>query len=241
MQELIKPISHYIDVDEIASSIQRLSIEELLTYLSQYGIMVWRIASDIFIAVDFESKNRNLRRVSIVSAPISKDSLLELALETTYGIKLYSEQDLRNILKGILIHKEYCHALGFLLPCEFEVKVIDRNKNIVGIADVVCGDYIIELKSGTSFRKGHAYQLLIYMDLLRKQQGFLVYKNRVLEFSLNADHKLLSEAYMRLYKIYDNISVLAKNLQRYRNKVIKRFNMKVDDIIERLNGLGLIV
>ena len=238
MQEFIKPIRHYIDVDKIANSVQRLSVEELLTYLGQYRIMVWRIAPNIFIAMDFESKNKHLHRVSIVSTPINEDSLLKLALETTYGVKLYSEQDLRNILKGIIIHKEYCHALGFLLPCKFEVKIANRSKGVVGIADVVCGDYVIELKSGTNLRKSHAYQLLIYMDLLRKQQGFLVYENKVLKFSLNTDRKLLSEAYEKLYKIYNNIYALAKDLQRYRNRVIKKFNVKIDEVIKKLNDLG---
>jgi len=238
MKEFIKPIRHYIDVDKIMNAIQRLSIEELLTYLGQYGITVWEIVSDLFIAIDFESKNKHFRRVSIVSTPINEDSLLKLALETAYGVKLYSEQDLRNILKGILIHKEYCYTLGFLLPCEFEVRVMDKSKSIVGVADLVCGDYVIELKSGMNFRKSHAYQLLIYMDLLGKQQGFLVYEDKVFEFSPSNTHKLLSEAYERLHKIYNDIHVLAKNLHRYEDRVIRKFNVKVGNIIKRLNDLG---
>lgn len=238
MKEYIKPIQHYVDIYRITSSIQKLSIEYLLTYLSQYGIMVWKIDPNIFIALDFESRHKYLRRVSMVSIPTSEDSLLKSALEIAYGVKLYTEPELRNILRGIIIHREYCHALGFLLPCESEVKVIDKDKGIVGIADLVCGDHVIELKSSTNFKRAHAYQLLIYMDLLHKEYGFLVYKDKVLSFSLSTDSMLLSEAYERLYEIHSKVYGLAKKIQDYKSEVLKTFNMRVDEIIKKLNDLG---
>jgi len=230
-----------VDVDKISNSIQKLAIEELLTYLGQHGILVWRVAPNVFIALDYETRHKNLYRVSIVSIPLSEDFLLKSALEITYGVKLYTGQDLRNILRGLVIHKEYSHALGFLIPCETEVKIVNRSKGIVGIADIVCEDCVIEIKSGSTLRKEHIYQLLIYMDSLHKPYGFLVYEDRVLEFSLDKNLGLLSEAYKRLYEVYDKIRSLAKNLPHYKDKFLKRFNMKLDEIIERLNNLTLIV
>lgn len=229
-----------MDVNRISSSIQKLAIEEVLTYLGQYGVFVWKIAPNVFIALDYETKYKNLYRASIVSIPLSEDFLLKSALEITYGVKLYTEQDLRNILRGLIVHREYSHALGFLIPCEFEVKIVCRNKGIVGIADIVCGNYVIEIKTSSSLRKEHIYQLLIYMDLLRKPQGFLVYEDKVVEFSLDENLDLLSEAYKRLHEIYGKIHSLAKNLPHYKNKFLKRFNMKIDEIIEKLNNLTFI-
>lgn len=229
-----------MDVDKISSSIQKLAIEKVLTFLGQYEVFVWKIAPNVFIALDYETKHKNLYRASIVSIPLSEDYLLKSALEITYGVKLYTEQDLRNILRGLTIHKEYGHALGFLIPCEFEVKIASRSKGVVGIADIVCGNYVIEIKTSSSLRKEHIYQLLIYMDLLHKPQGFLVYEDEVLEFSLDKNLNLLFEAYRRLHEIHSKIHSLAKNLSRYRDKFLKRFNMKIGEIIKRLNNLTFI-
>ncbi len=229
-----------MDVDKISSSIQKLAIEELLTYLGQHGVLVWRVAPNVFIALDYETRHKNLYRASIVSIPLNEDYLLKSALEITYGVKLYTEQDLRNILRGLVIHKEYGHILGFLIPCESEVKIVNRSKGIVGITDIICGDCVIEIKSSSNLRKEHMYQLLIYMDLLRKPYGFLVYEDKVFEFSLNKNLDLLSEAYKRLYKIYNKIHSLTKNLPYYKNNFLKRFNMKISEIIERLDNLSFV-
>jgi len=156
----IKPLSYYLDVNTIVRSIQKLDIEEILSYLGQYGIIVWKIDPGIFVALDYETRFRRFHKVSTIQFQ-RKEDILKLALETIYGVKIYTESDLRNILKGLVIHREYSNALGFLLPCETEVKVIDVDKHIVGIADIVCNDCIIEVKA--SFRsiprREHIYQL----------------------------------------------------------------------------------
>ena len=240
MRRYVKPIRYYVDVDRISSSIQKLAIDEVLTYLGRYGIFVWKIAPNIFVALDYETKHKDLYRASFVSIPLSEDFLLKSALEIAYGVKLYTEQDLRNILRGLVIHREYGNALGFLIPCEFEVKIVDRSKGVVGIADIVCENYVIEIKTGSSLKRRHIYQLLMYMDLLRKPQGFLVYEDKVLEFSLDENLDLLSEAYERLHEVYSRIHSLAKNISYYRDKFLKKFNMKVSEIIERLDNLTLV-
>jgi len=58
------------------------------------------------------------------------------------------------------------------LSCETKVKVIDEVKGVVGVADLVCGDYVLELKSSTRIRMNHVYQLLIYGFATHKE-GFL--------------------------------------------------------------------
>jgi len=99
--------------------------------------------------------------VSSVSNPLNEENLLKLALEKVYGVKLYTEQDLRNILRGLIIHREYVHALGFVIPCKSEVKVIDKNRKVIGLVDLACGNFIIEIKSSFVLKQEHIYQLLI--------------------------------------------------------------------------------
>ncbi len=241
LQNAIKPLCYYVDVDEIVRSVQKLNLEELLTYLGQYGMVVWRIAPNLFVALDHETKHKNLRRVSILSIPLSRDNLLKLALELAYNVKLYTETDLRNILQGLIAHKEYSYSLGFVIPCMVEVKVVNKTKKIVGIADIVCNDSVIELKLGSHLRREHVYQLLIYMDLLQKQHGFLVYKDKVFKYSLKTNPNILSEAYARLHEIYHKVNLLAKRLPSYKNVFLNRFSMKVHDIMKRLDELTLVV
>jgi len=237
-RNFVKPIRHYVDVNAITSSVQGFSLDQLLSYLGQYGITAWRVARNIFAVLDFESKSKHLRRISAVSIPVNEDSLIRFALEMSYGIKLYTLQDLRNILRGMITHRMYGTALGFLLPCEAEVKIIDDSREVVGVADLVCGDYVLELKSSTKTRIGHVYQLLIYMDLLNKKEGFLVYEDKVIELALDTHKRLLSNAYNRLNKIYNTAHTISKNIHLYENKVLRKFNMRVGEILKMVKELG---
>jgi len=240
VRNFVKPIRHYVDVNAITSSVQGFSLDQLLSYLGQYGITVWRVARSIFAVLDFESKSRHLRRISAVSIPVNEDSLLRFALEMSYGVKLYTLRDLRNVLRGMIAHRMYGAVLGFLLPCEAEVKIMDESRGVVGVADLVCGDYVLELKSSTKTRIGHAYQLLIYMDLLNKKKGFLVYEDKVIELVLDAHKRLLSNAYNRLNKIYNTVHTIFKNIHLYENKMLRRFNMRVGELLKMLEDLGFI-
>jgi len=238
-ETFVKPISHYVNVSKIIESIQKLSPENLLMYLSNHDILVWKVSTDLFIAFDHESKHKNLYRVSAVSIPLNEENLLKLSLEKIYGVKLYTERDLRNILRGLIIHKEYVHALGFVIPCESEVKVMDKNKRVVGSVDLACGNFIIEIKSSFALKQEHIYQLLIYMDVLNKPYGFLVYYDKIFKFSLDKEQDKLLEAYNRLRKIYDKVSSLAENISHYENYILKRFNIKIGELMKKLDSLGL--
>lgn len=235
MHEFIKPISHYINTREIKSYVQKADVNELQFYLSQYGINVWKLSKNMFIALDFETSHKNLYRVSMVSTPLNVGSLLKLSLELKYGVKLYTEQDLRNILSGLILHKEYSNTIGFLAKCETEVKVISREKRIAGIADIVCDDFVIEIKLSSSIRKEHLHQLLLYMDLLNKPKGFLVYENNAVNVTLNENINLLLDTYKRIHEISRRIKYFSENLERFKDVFINKFNMKVCEIIQELN------
>lgn len=234
---LIKPIRDYVDIYSIETNIQKLTLGELLTYLGQHDIIVWRLAPNIFIALDFEAKHKNNLWVSLISTPASDDSLLELALETAYGVKIYSEQDLRNILKGLIVHREYLHALSFILPCESEVRI--KKKGIVGVADAVCNDHVVEIKTGRP-EKSHAHQLLIYMDLLQKPYGILVYRDSVYRYSLHTDINLLEEAYRNLHEARRRIEGIIQQLHHgeFRSRILKKYGITVGELIERLSSMS---
>jgi len=232
----IKPIKEYIDTREIWEKINKLSFEDILDYLSEYGFLIWKVEDlDLYMTIDFESRHKDHKRVSVVSKNLNEETKLQLAIEKLYSVSLYTERGLRNILRGLVIHEKYSASIGFLLPCEAEVPVKDEERKIVGRADLVCGDYVLELKSGKR-NKNHAYQLLIYMDLLNKQKGFLVYEDEVIPYSLDKDEKLLREAYQKLDEVYAELNSISQNISAHTNRFLKEFNITVGELIDKLNS-----
>jgi len=215
--------------------IDRMDFQILLETLQSYEISVLRILPNLFVALDFETKHREFLRASMVSIPLSDDLIIQTALELKYGVKLYTECDLRNILRGLILHEEYANAIKFLLPCEREVKILDKSKKIVGVADLLCGDVVIEIKTGRKPKHIHAYQLAIYLDLTGKQQGFLVYPDAVLEIPLSED--ILHRAYQRLFKINNIVTKTIDELHNFRDKYLSKFGLKVQDLESLLKNL----
>jgi len=77
------------------------------------------------------------------------------------------------------------------------------------------------------------------MDVLNKPYGFLVYYNKIFKFFLDKEQDKLLEAYNRPHKIYDKVSSLAENISHYENYTLKRFNIKIGDLMKKLDSLGL--
>ena len=234
MTDPIRPISEYVNTQKIIENVNKLSFEQLLYYLGNYDFLIWKVEGlDLYITIDFESRHKDHKRVNIVTKNLDEETKLQLAIEKLYSVSLYTGRGLRNVLRGLVIHDAYSNAIGFHLPCEVEVPVKDTNRKIAGRADLVCGEYVLELKSGKR-NKNHAYQLLIYMDLLNKQKGFLVYEDEVIPYSL--DKNLLTEAYQRLNEIYAEVDSVSQNISMYRNRILKEFNITVGGLIDKLDS-----
>jgi len=81
-------------------------------------------------------------------------------------------------LHGKLIHNsiESIFSQG---KCETEVSVVYKldNFDVVGRLDMLCGDEVVEIKTTKDLKLHHLYQLLIYMYMLRKNNGVLLYIN----------------------------------------------------------------
>ena len=145
MINFIKPIKEYVDVREIWDKINKLSLEDLLDYLNKYGFFIWKVEDlDLYITIDFEVKQKDHKRVSIVSTHLDEETKIRLAIEKVHNVSLYTERGLRNILRGLVIHTVYSDAIRFLLPCDAEVPIKDTKRKIAGRADLVCGDDVLE-------------------------------------------------------------------------------------------------
>jgi len=81
-------------------------------------------------------------------------------------------------LHGKLIHNsvESIFSQG---KCDTEVSVVYKldNFDIVGRLDMLCNDEVVEIKTTKDLKLHHLYQLLIYMYILRKNNGVLLYIN----------------------------------------------------------------
>ncbi len=111
------------------------------------------------------------------------------------------------ILRGILMHEWLAERLpvgltetGEREELRLELDLGDGGK-LVGRADYVVGDYVIELKT-TSRRKldapreEHVKQVLLYMYMLGKERGFIVYlhdSGDISAFPVKMDRELVKK------------------------------------------------
>lgn len=176
----IAPLNSVISLKEIAKQVQSMDVNELIRLLNLKDVIVWPLRMDseeIFVSKDFETKQRNL----IWASQLSNINVVNLFFNVRHAIKLYREKDLYKIALGFLAHEAYEGILKLALPeVESEVKVYDRDLGVVGVADLVLKNYVIEVKSGKRSKK-HELQIAVYMKALGKSKGYIVYPHEVVE------------------------------------------------------------
>jgi len=117
-------------------------------------------------------------------------------------------------LHGKLIHNsiESIFSQGV---CETEVSVVYKldNFDIVGRLDMLCGDEVVEIKTTKDLKLQHLYQLLIYMYMIRKNNGVLLYIN---------------PAGFKQYNVVDNHDGLVR-VENIASHDVKFYIIKIDD------------
>ncbi len=230
-ESFIKPLSKLINYEKIIEKAKSISIDDVFTYLARYNIYVKLLpGTDLYIVKDYESKYKDYVKVSDILLCDKYPSLI--AIQRKFGVKVYSERDLRRILAGLWIHEAYKSQISFLIPVKQEVKCVDHNRKIVGVADIVGPNFIIEIKSSREIRKEHVLQVSSYMQVLNRKTGYLVYPDKVIKVVLtNNILAELNKYYKKIRNIYANtekyIRLQAKTLE-------KLFNISIDHLIELL-------
>ena len=113
-----------------------------------------------------------------------------LWLQARLGKKLLTRKSLVALVKGRLLHERYERAVSLRedVLTEYKIEIGD----MVGVVDLVFrrGRSLIpvEVKSGMVSRESHVKQLQIYIELLKSNFGYLVYRNKVerVEYKENA-------------------------------------------------------
>ncbi len=226
----IKPLSHYINYRAIIEKAKSISIDDLLTALLYYDIYAEVVkvnGKELFIVYDYESKYGDYVKVSDIITYSYNPGLI--ALNRKLGCKIFTEDSLRRILAGIWIHEAYKFQIGFLVPARCEVKCVDCTLRIVGIADLVGPDFVVEIKSSSRRLKYHVLQLAAYLYMLRISEGYLVYPKRVKKITLTRDLlERLCNLISKIRQIYENPD---EYLARYRIYLEKIYGVSLDKLL----------
>jgi hypothetical protein len=157
-----------------------MRLNDLIGLLNLRGVIVWPLhinGEKVFVSKDFETGHRGL----IWASQLGHANAVTLFFNVNYSIKVYREEDLYRIAAGFLAHDAYEGILKLTLPrVEGEVKVYDNELRIVGVADLVLDDNVVEVKLSRKYRS-HRLQLAAYMRALKVSRGYLVYPNDVVE------------------------------------------------------------
>jgi len=242
---VLPPLNHVIDVSSVRKHIQTLDLDNVISFLNTKGIFVWPITinnRELFIAKDFETRHSTF----IWASQLGYLDALTLFLNTKYSIKVFNENDLRNIMFGLTVHETYQGVLKLIYPdVESEVKIIDRELNLVGVADIVFSNGVAEIKTGRKSQQ-HLLQLAAYLRMLRKSKGYIVYEDEVIEvsYSKELEEKLMKaiEDAKKLKKVVsshsidDIISMFRHSYERF----IRTFYVDPRDLIKVLRERGFI-
>jgi CRISPR/Cas system-associated exonuclease Cas4 (RecB family) len=183
---VLPPLNRVIDVPSVRKHIQTLDLDGIINFLNTKGVIVWPITisnRELFVVKDFETRHSNF----IWASQLGHLDPLALFFNTRYSIKVYNEDDLRNIMLGLVVHESYQGVLKLAYPdVESEVKVVDRELGLVGVADIVFGDSVAEIKTGRKSQQ-HLLQLAAYLRMLKRGKGYIVYENEVVEISYSKE------------------------------------------------------
>lgn len=164
------PLCKVVRCDDL----ENLSLDEALRELEKTD-KVYQLAPTIY-AVEYDFKR-------ITPSMINDYEYCPrlLWIQAKLGKKLLTRKTLVALVKGRLLHERYQRVVSSAEDVLSEYKV--ELRDMVGVIDLIFkrGGKIIpvEIKSGHVSRSSHVKQLQIYMELLRADFGYLVYRNRV--------------------------------------------------------------
>jgi CRISPR/Cas system-associated exonuclease Cas4 (RecB family) len=242
---IFKPLKDVIDIDAIKRVMLSMSINDLIDYLLTKNIVIWTInvsGKKLFVAKDFEMQHKNY----IGASQLGQRDILSFYFNIKHGVKLYNENDLYKIVFGFLVHEAYQGILMLsLMNVKNEVKVIDPDLGIVGIADFVSDDAVIEIKSGRK-TKNHLLQLGAYLKALKKEKGYIIYQNDVIEVRYNDNlRQQLYDAVIKFKRLREfilmhDIKDIIARFKYESEKFRERFGVKPLELVEILRSRGFI-
>ena len=240
------PISKILDLNAIGSDVDRLSEHDVLDILISYDIIAWPLRGHdhIFVVKDFETTRTGNY---IWSSHLITVNPISLYFNLKYNIKILTLNDLKNILYGIKIHEAYQYSLKMLKgeELEIEVRFVNRHLGVLGVADAVGKDYVIEIKSSKP-KRGHVYQLLASMFSLNKTLGFIVYPNTVEKLVLSDSwYDILKKRLNSLRRIYSlvkshDLQSLCTMFSRHEKCFVSKYKVHPIDLMKTLQKEGFI-
>jgi hypothetical protein len=239
-----KPLNEVLDINAIEEKVMLMSIDSLIDYLFTKGVIIWQLnvgGNTVFVSKDFETRHRGY----VWASQLGQSDVLMLFFNVRHGIKLYSESDLRKIAFGYLVHEAYQGLLKLsMTDVESEVGAFDPDLGIAGVADLVTTDAVIEIKSGRKSRR-HLLQLAAYLRILRKNKGYLVYQDNVVEiqYDENVEQTLLKavEEARRLRSLVSSSSLnyIIEKFKHDYERFKRRFGIEPSELPEALKNKGL--
>jgi hypothetical protein len=244
MSSPFKPLNEVLDINAIEEKVMLMSIDSLIDYLFTKGVIIWQLnvgGNTVFVSKDFETRHRGY----VWASQLGQSDVLMLFFNVRHGIKLYSESDLRKIAFGYLVHEAYQGLLKLsMTDIESEVGAFDPDLGIAGVADLVTTDAVIEIKSGRKSRR-HLLQLAAYLRILRKNKGYLVYQDNVVEiqYDENVEQTLLKavEEARRLRSLVSSSSLnyIIEKFKHDYERFKRRFGIEPSELLEALKNKGL--
>ena len=244
MSSSFKPLNKVLDINTIEEKVMSMSIDSLVDYLFTKGVIVWQLnvgGNSVFVSKDFETRHRGY----VWASQLGQSDVLMLFFNVKHGIKLYRESDLRKIAFGYLVHEAYQGLLKLsMADVESEVGAFDPDLGIAGVADLVTTDAVVEIKSGRKSRR-HLLQLAAYLRILRKNKGYLVYQDNVMEirYGENVERMLLKavEEVRRLRNLVSSSSLndIIDKFKRDYERFRQRFSIEPLELLKALKSKGL--
>lgn len=242
--ELARPLADVADLASIENRLNSMSLDDLLEVLESKHILVWPLrlsGKQIFITKDFESKHKGNVWASALG---SVNNIITLYFNANFGVKIFLERELHNILWGLLVHEAYEGLLSlYFNDVRTEVGVHDNDLKLAGIADVVVPNCVLELKSGRR-RPGHILQLAAYMKALGIRHGALVYQHdvKLVEYSDQLEQVLRNAVNSLHDKLRVVRTVSLDELMRRYNRDYEAFKSRIGvepkELLEALMNEG---
>ena len=243
--DIVKPINSYVDLAAIYYEVKNMNINDVLSALCHYDIVAWNLNTTwIYIVEDPETRAHNYLRASTLALPDRALYDVKTALEFKLKVKILREDELRAILRGIMIHEIYKHFLRAIPNVRVEEPVKDEELKVAGRVDILCPDFLIEIKTSRRMLKAHVYQTGLYMLMAKRDKAYVVYPRHVLKLNMTSH---LKKGVVRRLTIIRNLYrqvqelTLEEILHEFDSHLFEqKFKMKPEDLIKLLNQGGFI-